>query len=107
LSTFRTGSESYSEPDHFLGFFPDGTLILSEKSQPDNIAQYRRGKKVVSFSKALEKLRERLEIQAATVVSTGDLVIAGNPKGNDKALQFVIMNSAGKQQKGFIIGKVK
>jgi hypothetical protein len=105
LSSFKTGSESFSEPNHFLGFFPDGTLILSDKNRPDSIAQYRKGRKVTSFSKALKILRERMEIQSATVLSTGDLVIAGNPAGNDTALQFVIMDSSGKGKKGFIIGK--
>ncbi|GEM_PF-4661830 len=105
LSLFKTGPDRFRGPDRFIGFLSDGSLILSDRSEPGDIAKFRNGKKVESFSKTLERLRERIEIQAAAVLSTGELVIAGYPAGNGKALQFVIVDSSGKEKKGFVVGK--
>ena len=107
LSSFKTCPVSFRGPNRFIGFFSDSSLILSCRDDPGNISQYRNGKRVASFSKTMDKLRERMDIQAATVVSTGDLVIAGSPSDKNKIIQFVIIDSAGNVRKGFSLGNDK
>lgn len=107
LSSFKTCPVSFRGPNRFIGILSDSSLILSCRDDPGNISQYRNGKRVAAFSKTMDKLRERMDIQAATVVSTGDLVIAGSPSDKKKIIQFVIIDSEGNVIKGFSLGNDK
>jgi hypothetical protein len=87
--------------DHVIGCMPDGSLVL--KDSRGELAQYRNGEKVTSFSEAVKKIGKRIEIQASGMISPDKVAIAGRRLDKKNILEFVIIDPDGKEINTFTL----